>query len=155
MFWKRGKNVKVGRESSGVGAKAAWWFLSLQRKGADRANGVLARMPARQVKLALAIFSLLSGGLSGYLVIGGVAGNETVKPVLTIEQSSIPKHVDKAGDAPGGTSIDGDTYAQLQALTSSMDSLALHHPNAFDSFLLARPGLVDTVQALQEIYLTK
>ena len=156
MVWKRNNRSQVNSQFAGVIDKAARWMLSLQRKGADRLNGVVAGMPIRQVKLALLIFCLLSFGSSGYLIIGALIGEKKEAPTLYIEQTSVPKHYDEAGDAGvGEDKLDGHTAEQLKAVKTYMDSLARHDPKAYDSLLLGRRGLMDTVRALEEIYLTK
>lgn len=137
-------------------AKAARWILSLQRKGADRLNGVVAGMPLRQVKMMLLLFCLLAFGSSGYLIIGALIGEKKEAPTLYIEQTSVPKHYDEAGDAGvGEDKLDVHTAEQLKAVKTYMDSLARHDRKAYDSLLLGRRGLMDTVRALEEFYLTK
>ena len=66
----------------------------------------------------------------------------------------IPKHFNKTGDEtviPEAT-VDEQTYLQIQDFRKYMDSLKLNRANEYDSILQARPGLIDSVQALEQIY---
>ena len=69
----------------------------------------------------------------------------------------IPKHFDKTGDEtvmPDAT-VDEQTYLQIQDFRKYMDSLKLNRTNEYDSILQARPGLMDSVQVLEQIYLSQ
>ena len=155
MVGQKRKEVKAGSGSSGVIGKVVLWVLALQRKGADRLNGVVARLPLKKIKFGLLFFCLLAGGWSGYLIVGGIAGKKKAT-ALYINHVSVPKHYDKAGEAGiGENGLDVQTTAHLRAIKTFMDSLAQHDQIAYDSLLRIRPGLMDTVRFLEEIYLTQ
>lgn len=77
-------------------------------------------------------------------------------PALHIDQTSLPKHWNQAGDGSRGDyGLDAGLTEQLRSIKNYIDSLARDDRKAYDSMLLQRPGLMDTVRALEEIYQLK
>jgi hypothetical protein len=77
-------------------------------------------------------------------------------PGLHIDQTSLPKHWNQAGDGSRGDyGLDAGLTEQLRSIKNYIDSLARDDRKAYDSMLLQRPGLMDTVRALEEIYQLK
>lgn len=155
MFWKRRTAEHQRGGSSGNVDRLARRLLIRQRRVADQLNGLVAKLPVREVKFTLLLFCLLLSGFSGYLVISGVSAKNGNMPALTIEKAVVPKYFDKTGDASPGQAVNADTYWQMQAFKSFRDSLAIHDRRSYDSLLLASPGLMDTIRVLEEIYMNK
>ncbi|MGN9390548.1 hypothetical protein ACTMSB_16165, partial [Enterococcus faecalis] len=105
----------------------------------------------------LIFFCVSAGGYSIYLIVNSVFSPERNQKALEIQQMDIPKHFNKTGDEtvmPEAT-IDEQTYLQIQDFRKYMDSLKLNRTNEYDSILQARPGLMDSVQVLEQIYLSQ
>lgn len=69
----------------------------------------------------------------------------------------VPKHFNKTGDeelAPEAY-VDEETWLQIKQFRNYMDSLKQKARNEYDSILQARPGLMDSVQMLEQIYLSQ
>lgn len=160
MFKKKKKEVqsddkttvsdKVAGKIAGVGIKAQQLF-------AEKMNRIFMKTDFKRLKLLLIFFCVSAGGYSIYLIVNSVFSPERKQKVLEIQQMDIPKHFNKSGDEtiiPEAT-IDEQTYLQIQDFRKYMDSLKLNRTNEYDSILQARPGLMDSVQVLEQIYLSQ
>ena len=65
----------------------------------------------------------------------------------------VPKHFDKTGDEVIPEAyVDEETFYKMQGFKKYMDSLKQNKSKQYDSIMQARPGLMDSVQVLEEIY---
>ncbi len=160
LFKKRKKEVqsddkttvsdKVAGKIAGVGIKAQQLF-------AEKMNRIFMKTDFKRLKLILIFFCVSAGGYSIYLIANSVFSPEREQKHFEIQQMDIPKHFNKTGDEtvmPDAT-VDEQTYLQIQDFRKYMDSLKLNRANEYDSILQARPGLMDSVQALEQIYLSQ
>lgn len=141
---------KVAGKIAGVGIKAQQVF-------AENMNSLFMKIDFKRLKLILIFFCVSAGGYSLYLIANSVFSPERKQKALEIQQMDIPKHFNKSGDEtimPEAT-IDEQTYLQIQDFRKYMDSLKLNRTNEYDSILQARPGLMDSVQVLEQIYLSQ
>jgi hypothetical protein len=141
---------KVAGKIAGVGIKA-------QRLFAEKMNKLFMKTDYKRLKLILIFFCVSAGGYSIYLIANSVFSPERKQKTFEIQQMDIPKHFNKTGDEtvmPEAT-IDEQTYLQIQDFRKHMDSLKLNRTNEYDSILQARPGLMDSVQVLEQIYLSQ
>ena len=141
---------KAAGKIAGVGIKA-------QRLFAERMNKLFMKTDYKRLKLILIFFCVSAGGYSIYLIANSVFSAEQKQQSFEIQQMDIPKHFNKTGDEtviPEAT-IDEQTYLQIQDFRKYMDSLKLNRANEYDSILQARPGLMDSVQVLEQIYLSQ
>ena len=141
---------KVAGKIAGVGIKAQQLF-------AEKMNRTFMKTDFKRLKLILIFFCVSAGGYSIYLIVNSVFSPERKQKALEIQQMDIPKHFNKSGDEtimPEAT-IDEQTYLQIQDFRKYMDSLKLNRTNEYDSILQARPGLMDSVQVLEQIYLSQ
>lgn len=141
---------KVAGKIAGVGIKAQQLF-------AEKMNRIFMKTDFKRLKLLLIFFCVSAGGYSIYLIVNSVFSPERKQKALEIQQMDIPKHFNKSGDEtimPEAT-IDEQTYLQIQDFRKYMDSLKLNSTNEYDSILQARPGLMDSVQVLEQIYLSQ
>lgn len=160
LFKKRKKEVqsddkttvsdKVAGKIAGVGIKAQQLF-------AEKMNRTFMKTDFKRLKLILIFFCVSAGGYSLYLIANSVFSHERKEKAFEIQAMDIPKHFDKTGDEtvmPDAT-VDEQTYLQIQDFRKYMDSLKLSRANEYDSILQARPGLMDSVQVLEQIYLSQ
>lgn len=141
---------KVAGKIAGVGIKAQQLF-------AEKMNRTFMKTDFKRLKLILIFFCVSAGGYSIYLIASSVFSPERKQKTFEIQQMDIPKHFDKTGDEtvmPDAT-VDEQTYLQIQDFRKYMDSLKLNRTNEYDSILQARPGLMDSVQVLEQIYLSQ
>ena len=141
---------KVAGKIAGVGIKAQQLF-------AEKMNRTFMKTDFKRLKLILIFFCVSAGGYSIYLIADSVFSSERKQKTFEIQQMDIPKHFDKTGDEtvmPDAT-VDEQTYLQIQDFRKYMDSLKLNRTKEYDSILQARPGLMDSVQVLEQIYLSQ
>lgn len=141
---------KVAGKIAGVGIKAQQLF-------AEKMNRTFMKTDFKRLKLILIFFCVSAGGYSIYLIANSVFSPERKQKTFEIQQMDIPKHFDKTGDEtvmPDAT-VDEQTYLQIQDFRKYIDSLKLNRTNEYDSILQARPGLMDSVQVLEQIYLSQ
>lgn len=108
------------------------------------------------MKIILIAFCLFGGGFSLYLIGEAVLKPDREQPAFKIDPVSVPKHYDRSGDEQlrSDQYIDNETYQQIEAFEQYMDSLQ-QTPTGIktrDSILQARPGLMDSITMLKEIY---
>jgi hypothetical protein len=155
MFWNR-KTIKQEKVPGAMVERIAIFFLGRQRRFAECINGLLAPLPARKLKVGLYLFCLLACGYSLLLILRGVIGKVNGAPALHIDQTSVPKHYDQPGDPHSRESeADQELATQLRYFKMYMDSLAVNNRRQYDSVLVERPGLIDTVRVLEEFYQLK
>lgn len=157
-LFKRGlKKTLDQSQSDSIGSRLGKGIVKLQTVFAVRLNAATARLSVRKLKMALLLFCLVSGGVSLYLATSGVLGKSTKKAAITIDQASVPKHFDKSGDEIKDVQnlIDDGLYGQIKAFRAYMDSLQMNNKVTYDSILLLRPGLLDSITVIEQIYLSQ
>lgn len=127
-------------KSNGTSKRFAAWmqrrFEGLSRKGKITA-GLLTLM--------------LAGCYCGLLVLGGISGK--TKNVLSIDPIKVPVSIGRAIEAPA-SAISAEELGRIQRFRGYMDSLArspsgrLYH----DSLVRIRPGLMDSIAVVEDIY---
>ena len=160
LFKKQLKEVQSDVKtavSDKVAGKIASVGIKVQQLFAENMNRIFMKTDFKRLKLILIFFCVSAGGYSIYLIVNSVFSPERNQKALEIQQMDIPKHFNKSGDEtimPEAT-IDEQTYLQIQDFRKYMDSLKLNRTNEYDSILQARPGLMDSVQVLEQIYLSQ
>ncbi len=160
LFKKQKKELQSGEKttmSDKVAGKIAGVGIKAQRLFAERMNKLFMKTDFKRLKLLLIFFCVSTGGYSIYLIVNSVFSPERKQKALEIQQMDIPKHFNKSGDETimPEAIIDEQTYLQIQDFRKYMDSLKLNRTNEYDSILQARPGLMDSVQVLEQIYLSQ
>jgi hypothetical protein len=157
LFKKKIKRAIEQTETDSARSKIGRGIIKLQTAFAERMNKAAARLPIRKMKTALVLFCLVSGGFSIYLAMNGVFGTNAKKNSFTIDQASVPKHFVRSGDEikDGQNLIDDELYKQITTFKAYMDSLQVNDRKSYDSIYLSRPGLLDSVKAIEEIYLSQ
>jgi hypothetical protein len=102
----------------------------------------------------LLLFCLLAGGYSSYLAIGSFSGNQAVPfPVSFLKQ---PGHIQQFGDESPRASpiISKEEYQRVRQFRQYLDSFAQTAvgKNLHDSMLASRPGFMDSVIHLENLY---
>ncbi len=149
---KDGSNVNPSI-SDKVAGNIASAGIRLQRKFADGMNKIFKNMNNRNLKAFLILFCLCAGGYSIYLAASAITGSEKTQKNLKIDQVDVPKHFDKTGDEVIPEAyVDEETFYKMQDFKNYMDSMKQNKSKQYDSIMQARPGLMDSVQVLEEIY---
>ncbi len=110
-------------------------------------------MNNRNLKAFLILFCLCGGGYSIYLTASAITGSEKTQKNLKVDQVDVPKHFDKTGDEVIPEAyVDEETFYKMQGFKKYMNILKQNKSMQYDSIMQARPGLMDSVQVLEEIY---
>ena len=156
LFRKRRKNdVQIGNQSVSdkVAGKIAGVGIGLQNRFSESMNKIFKNMNSKKLKVLLILFCVSAGGYSIYLFTNAVLSPDKIKSDFKIDHVNVPKHFDKGGEEilPEAY-VDEQTFYKIQDFKKYMDSLKQNESNQYDSILQARPGLMDSVQMLEEIY---
>ena len=111
-------------------------------------------MPMKKLNALLIVFCLSCSGYSIYLIVNAILGSNKKQASFKVERVNVPKQFDKTGDEilRPANYVDEETHKQLQEFKYYMDSLKTNKSKRYDSIMIARPGLMDSVAVLEEIY---
>lgn len=139
--------------SDKAAAKIARAGIKIQSGFANGMNRLLGNMSAGKLKVLLLMFCVTVGGYSVYLF-GDALFSTEAKSTIKIQQVTKPKHADNAGDETllSDQYVDESTYRQILGFKKYMDSLKVAKHPLYDSVVIGRPGLMDSVQILIEAY---
>ncbi|MBK8310913.1 MAG: hypothetical protein IPL04_08510 [Chitinophagaceae bacterium] len=156
LFRKKRKKDESGINpsmSDKAAGKIAGAGIRLQKAFSESMNKIFKNMTTKKLKVLLIIFCISAGGYSIYLITNAVVRPDKIKPDFKIDHVNVPKHFDKAGDEiMPDAYVDEETFYKIQDFKKYMDSLKQNQNKQYDSILQARPGLMDSVQMLEEIY---
>lgn len=152
LFAKRKKNEpqpgkdKLAKDIAGI-------IFKIQDVFANFMDNHTKKVSPHSLKIALIIFLLTGSSLSIYCVVNTFTKKENV---VKIDRLSVPQYYDRNGDE----SIQRDfiitkrEYEQMLAFKNYMDSLRQSKSgiSIYDSIMLNRPGLIDSINQLEEIY---
>lgn len=157
LFSKKKKQAGEQKESKVQDTMAkgiAGFLLSVQNKFASFMSGRINNLSNRSKQVCLAIFCLTFGGFSIYAFFGvfrdpGNSG-KTIKP----DQVAVPKYYDQADTKFKEPSVSERDIARINRFKRYMDSLSRSEKGRpeYDSILKARPGLMDSIKVIEEIY---
>ncbi len=158
MLFKKQKNKEENNDnrssmSDKVAGKMAGAGIRVQRTFAEGMNKIFRNMNAKKLKGFLILFCICAGGYSIYLTVNAITGPEEKQKSFKVDQVDVPKHFDKTGDEIMTEAfVDEETFDKIQGFKKYMGSLKQNKSKQYDSILQARPGLMDSVQVLEEIY---
>jgi hypothetical protein len=108
--------------------------------------------PLLQVRIAFGSLGLLYGGLCVYLIAGGF---QQSTEMMRVDGISIPTHVMQPDTLlQQSPFISDSTHLRIKMFRAYMDSLRYDREGraVYDSIVKARPGLMDSVTAIESIY---
>lgn len=149
---KKGPEVQVSMQDR-LAVKLAGLVLKLQAVFARKMDRLFGKVSPSRMKRLLFLFCAATCLLSSYFIIKALksdGGHDSFR----VDQSKTPGFFDKTGEAPidGGIPIDEESFYKLQLFRRYMDSLKLSDPSRFDSIQRQRPGLMDSLATLENLY---
>lgn len=158
LFRKRDKKeIQVQPGKDRLAGSIAGWILKVQNGFAKFMNKRTEKISISGMKVMLIIFLLSGSGLSIYVIAKTVLKKGGPK-IIKIYRISTPQNVYK-NSTPGfdrSLLISKDEYEEIQSFHSYMDSL--HQSKSgkpiYDSILLNRPGMMDSIIMIEELYRT-
>lgn len=134
-------------------SKIAGWMLGVQNKFAIIMNKGFSKLDKTKRKVAVVFFSLIGGGLSIYYIGEAVVGVKKESPVEKIGSFSIPKQLNpREEETYNDILLDEETWNKVQDFKHYMDSLKSVNSPQYYIIMDARPGLIDSIHALEQIY---
>ena len=140
--------------SDKVAGKIAGTGIKMQKIFADKMNKIFMNTGNKKTKTILIAFCITAGGYSIYLLTNAIISPAKKQESFKIDQVKTPQHFSKSGEESilPDAYVDEQTYNKIQEFKKYMDSLHQNKKVEYDSILQARPGLMDSVQMLEEIY---
>ena len=156
LFKRKEKEQNAAKSSASdkVAGKIAGFIVKVQTKFADVMNRNFSGISTKRMKIFLFLFCLVSGGLSIYYIVNTVFSHDKKNNSFKIDQVNVPMHYDKTGDELTHPQIfvDDETMKNIESFKQYMDSLKTKSTKQYDSIMLERPGLMDSIKMLEEIY---
>jgi hypothetical protein len=151
---KRQKTVFENTAQDRIAKNVVGKLLRLQQRWAAFMERHTERLSIKWKLILLFFFCLCSGGLSILFIARILINNHSVS--FHVTQGKIPQHIGKSGDekTKAITIITKEEYGEIQQFKKYMDSLA-RTPSAkkhYDSILINRPSLMDSVILIENIY---
>ena len=152
LLYKKKKLEQNNKATDWLARKTANAIIAVQVKFTKKMNKLFINTPVRELKTILVLFCIVCGGYSMYIVYSSFIGNKS--EALQVTPVKSPKHFYRGGDEiiNGQVMVDEKTYQQIAGFKYYMDSLQQNQRKRYDSILQARPGLMDSVQMLEQIY---
>ena len=113
------KKINEGSLKDEVAIKVVNLLLKLQVKFSKVMSSLTKNFSVKRLKVWLAVFCLLSGGFSIYLIAEAIFKDK--HPALKIEKIDVPQYYDQ--DLQTGRTIEPESYEGLQSFRRYMDSL--------------------------------
>ena len=115
----------------------------------------LNHLSAKKRKNFFILFFILIGGLSIYQIANGIISKSTIGNAVKIDKINFPVHNSKSNIER--IKVAEKDYQSIASFKRYMDSLnkSLEGKYQYDSILQARPGLVDSVRVLEQLYLSQ
>ena len=153
IFSKRPPNDKISEDRRDRQAvRIVTRMLEWQTKITGELNRKFSKFSVQRLKLFLVAFCMVSGGLSLYFIMSGILKNERSISVFNIEQARIPIQNDSNTQHIQPIIVDEATWQKIRSFKIYLDSLKTNHVKEFDSLMLLRPGLVDCITMIEEMY---
>ena len=151
LFNKRIKEENRHPLKDKVARGIADFFLSVQSGFADFMSSKTNRLSIKAKWFWLAVYCVAFSGFSIYVFIGTSGGN---KKVLEPSPVSFPKYYDQTGIKTKEPHFSEKDIKRINRFKKHMDSLRLSPSGKIicDSILKTRPGLMDSIRAIEQIY---
>lgn len=133
--------------------RVAGKVIQIQEKWASYLQEKTARLAPNTLRYLVALFFISFTCISGYIIISSV---KRKAPALSITPIRLPHTISNPQRETSRSSIivtDND-YERLKRFREYMDSLHKTPPakHVYDSILLNRSGLLDSIQQLEHLY---
>ena len=154
---KKQKAVLENTAQDRIAKNVVGKLLRLQQRWAAFMEHYTERLSVKWKLIVLFFFCLCSGGLSILFIARSLMNNHTTS--FHVTQGKIPQHIGKSGDekSKAVTIVTKEEYDKIQHFRKYMDSHA-RSPSGkklYDNILIDRPGLMDSIILIENIYQTQ
>jgi hypothetical protein len=134
----------------------ASFLLKMQNGFARFMSKRTKNISAFRMKAGLIVFFLTGSSLSIYFIVVAFVKKDQQTKMIKIDRLSVPKYYNENGEEPVEPDllVTKQEHEEMQAFHHYMDSLQHSEggKRVYDSIILIRPGLMDSVNMLEEIY---
>ena len=156
LFRKRNRKSNEHPLKDKAARGIAKFLLRMQTKFSEFMNTNTKNIPVKRLKIFLVAFCLFGGGFSIYLIAEAILKEDKQQTPIKIDKVNVPKYYDQSGtdDLQTEQYVEEETFKGIQSFERYMDSLKQTESGRklHDSFLITRPGLMDSIRMLKEIY---
>ena len=156
LFRKRNRKANEHPLKDKAARGIAKFLLRMQTKFSEFMNANTKNIPVKGLKIFLIAFCLFGGGFSIYLIAEAIFKEDRQQPLIKIDKVNVPKYYDQSGSDELQTEqyVDEETFRGIQSFERYMDNLKQTESGRklHDSILIIRPGLMDSIRVLKEIY---
>jgi hypothetical protein len=140
---RRNKESKENLLQDKMAKGIAGFLMKVQAKFADCLNRGISGISIKRMKVLVVLFCLLWGGLSIYFIAKAVYGPKQSE--VKVDKIKLLQHINQQGEREVENRVNPDTYRQIQEYKRYMDSARQ----------AIRPGLLDSMNVLEQIYLSQ
>jgi hypothetical protein len=158
------RNKKINRISNKsnlkdkAATKVANSLIAAQNWFATTMGNLINSLGIKGKKIFLILFVLIFGSYSLYILLHTfLSSNKNDAKGIKPEAISVPSHLNEAGDenTSATTGITEEDLKNITVFKHYMDSLRASSSGkyVYDSIISTRPGLMDSIKLLEQIYL--
>ena len=157
LFSKKNKSKpesSTSKVQDKVAKSIAGFLLSVQNRFASFMSARTINLNKKAKQFYLIIFCLVFGGLSLYAFIGAFSSSERAGKSIKPDQVSVPKYYDRTSTEIKVPTVSDKEIKRIDRFKKYMDSLnhSVKGKAKYDSILKARPGLMDSIKAIEQFY---
>jgi hypothetical protein len=156
-LFKRYKTVTQDRHTwqDAVALKFVKALHKVQSGFASFMNRKLNHLSVQKRRGVFIVFFLVTGSLSLYYIIKGIWADKAITNTVKIDKIHFPKYDNKINKE--SMVVTDKDYQSIVSFKQYMDSLYATEKgkHQYDSILQARPGLMDSAQVLEQLYLSQ
>jgi hypothetical protein len=146
--WRQ-RNLAVDKAAK----RMAVWLLWVQNRFVRVMDKCFCNLPHRWKKASVFAFVLVGVCLSFYCIGEVFFVRERQDALERIGSFKIPRRfMERDVEATENIFVDENTWKRLQDFKIHMDSLRLHDPKEYEKRISQRPGLMDSIHTLEDIY---
>ncbi len=132
----------------------AGFLLGVQNKFTSFMSARINNLSRRSKQICLGIFCLTFGGFSIHAFVGAFRDSANSEKTIKPDPVSVPKYYNQTDSPVKESPVTDRDIMRINRFKRYMDSLSLSSKGKleYDSILKARPGLMDSIKAIEEIY---
>lgn len=152
-MWKRKAKNSLPAHPDRVASRLAGALWQFQQRWARFMSSIEQRMPFRKCKGMVVLFVLVASSYSFYLIVDSIKGRSRSR--FSIDSIRRPAHITTPGieDKSKEVRLPAHEQEKINRFVHYMDSLSASASGRpiYDSILLVRPGLMDSIKQLQQL----
>lgn len=151
---KNGEEPRESKVQDRVAKGIAGFLLAIQNRFACFMSAMVNKLTIQSKQACLVVFCLVFGGFSIYAFVGAFRDSESSAKRLKPDQVAVPKYYDRTESEINEPSVSERDIIRINRFKKYMDSLkktASGRP-VYDSILKTRPGLMDSIQVIEQLY---